>query len=50
MEVYKRGSHTAWDYKYHVVWVTKYRYPVMGGDVGQRSKIRYRQNRTITSR
>jgi hypothetical protein len=25
MEAYKRGSHTVWDCKYHVVWVTKYR-------------------------
>lgn len=29
METYKRGSHTVWDCKYHLVWVTKYRYPVM---------------------
>jgi REP-associated tyrosine transposase len=38
MEAYKRGSHTVWDCKYHVVWVTKYRYPVLGGDVGQRCR------------
>jgi putative transposase len=36
MEGYKRGSHTAWDCKYHLVWVTKYRYAALGGDVGQR--------------
>ena len=36
MEAYKRGSHTVWDCKYHLVWVTKYRYQVLGGDVGQR--------------
>jgi putative transposase len=35
MEEYKRGSHTVWDCKYHLVWVTKYRYAVLGGDVGQ---------------
>ncbi len=34
MESYKRGSHTVWDCKYHLVWVTKYRYQVLGGDVG----------------
>ncbi len=34
MEAYKRGSHTVWDCKYHLVWVTKYRYPVLGEDVG----------------
>jgi len=38
MEDYKRGSHTVWDCKYHLVWVTKYRYQVLGGDVGQRCR------------
>jgi putative transposase len=35
---YKRGSHTVWDCKYHIVWVTKYRYQVLGGDVGVRCR------------
>jgi hypothetical protein len=38
MGAYKRGSHTIWDCKYHVVWATKYRYAVLGGDVGQRRR------------
>lgn len=38
MENYKRGSHTVWDCKYHLVWTTKYRYDVLGGDVGQRCR------------
>ena len=38
MESYKSGSHTVWDCKYHLVWVTKYRYPVLGGDIGQRCR------------
>jgi len=38
MQDYKRGSHTVWDCKYHLVWVTKYRYPVLSGDVGQRAR------------
>src|SRR5260221_9505482 len=38
MESYKRGSHTVWDCKYHLVWVTKYRHAVLGGDVGQRCR------------
>ena len=38
MEFYKRGGHTVWDCKYHLVWATKYRYPVLGGDVGQRCR------------
>jgi putative transposase len=39
---YKRGSHTVWDCKYHLVWITKYRYPVLVGNepgaVGHRSR------------
>ncbi|MER8970706.1 IS200/IS605 family transposase [Mesorhizobium sp. M0808] len=27
-----------WDCKYHLVWVTKCRYPVLGGDVGSRCR------------
>ena len=38
MENYKRGSHTTWDLKYHLVWTTKYRYKVLGGDVGLRCR------------
>jgi putative transposase len=36
MESYKRDSHTVWDCKYHLVWVTKCRYPVLG--VGNRCR------------
>ena len=36
MEHYKGGSHSVWDLKYHIVWTTKYRYKVLGGDVGLR--------------
>ena len=38
MEDYKRGSHTVWDCKYHLVWTTKCRYDVLGGDVGRRGR------------
>ena len=38
MKDYKRGSHTVWDCKYHLVWTTKYRYQVLGGEVGQRCR------------
>ena len=38
MEFYKSGSHTVWDCKYHIVWTTKYRYQVLGGDVGLRCR------------
>jgi putative transposase len=38
MEDHKRGSHTVWDCKYHLVWTTKYRYEVLEGEVGQRCR------------
>jgi putative transposase len=38
MKAYKSGSHAVWDCKYHLVWITKYRYPVLVGDVGLRSR------------
>ena len=38
MQDAKPGSHTIWDCKYRVVWITKYRFPVLGGDVGQRAR------------
>ena len=38
MEAYKRRSNIVWDCKYHLVWVTKYRYGVLGGDVVTRCR------------
>ena len=42
MKDYKKGSHTVWDCKYHLVWITKYRYPVLVGNepggVGHRAR------------
>jgi putative transposase len=43
MEDYKRCSHAVWDCKYHLVWTTKYRYPVLAGDVGQRCREMLRE-------
>jgi len=36
MENYRTSSHSRFDIKYHFVWITKYRKPVLYGDVGQR--------------
>ena len=36
MPDYRRGAHTVYDIKYHLVWVTKYRYEVLRGDVAIR--------------
>ena len=33
MADYQRGAHTVHDIKYHFVWVTKYRKPILKGDV-----------------
>jgi putative transposase len=43
MEDYRRGFHTVYDIKYHLVWVTKYRYRVLAGDVGIRARDLIRQ-------
>lgn len=40
---YRYGSHTVFNIEYHFVWVTKYRYKVLTGDVGQRVRELVRQ-------
>jgi putative transposase len=35
MENYRRSSHTVYDLKYHLVWITKYRKPVLAGEVAR---------------
>jgi len=36
MEHYRKTSHAVYDIKYHIVWITKYRKPVLLGDVAKR--------------
>ncbi len=36
MEHYRTSAHTRFDIKYHFVWITKYRKPVLTGAVGTR--------------
>lgn len=43
MQSYKSGSHTRFDIKYHLVWITKYRKPVMTGQVAERLRELIRQ-------
>ena len=38
MQYYRRTSHTVYDCTYHLVWITKYRYPILVGDIGHRVK------------
>jgi putative transposase len=40
---YREGSHTVYDIKYHVVWVTKYRYKVLRGEIALRAREVIRQ-------
>jgi hypothetical protein len=35
---YGKGSHTVYEIQYHFVWVTKYRYHVLGGEVAKRAR------------
>ena len=36
MQQYRKGTHTVHDIKYHFVWITKYRYKILKGDLGLR--------------
>jgi putative transposase len=36
MENYRKTSHSVYDLKYHLVWITKYRKPIIFGDVAIR--------------
>ena len=40
---YRTGSHTKYKIEYHFVWVTKYRYPVLKGDIAERTRELVRQ-------
>ena len=43
MEHYRRTAHTRFDIKYHFVWVTKYRKPILQGVLGARVRDLTRQ-------
>ena len=40
---YRRGAHTVYDLKVHLVWVTKYRYKVLTGEIALRARDLIRQ-------
>lgn len=40
---YRKTSHSTYDLKYHLVWITKYRKPVLTGEVGKRVRDLLRQ-------
>ena len=43
MQMYRKSSHTIYDIKYHIVWITKYRKPVIAGIVAERCRELVRQ-------
>jgi len=38
MAEYRNGSHTVYDIKYHFVWITKYRYKALKGNVALKAR------------
>jgi REP-associated tyrosine transposase len=40
---YRKTAHSVYDLKYHVVWVTKYRKPVLRGEIAVRTRELIRQ-------
>ncbi|GKV65243.1 MULTISPECIES: IS200/IS605 family transposase [unclassified Sporosarcina] len=43
MDGYRKSSHVVFDIKYHVIWVTKYRYKVLHGPIAVRTRELIRQ-------
>lgn len=46
MESYRKTSHSIYDIKYHLVWITKYRKPILSGVVGKRLRDLIRETCT----
>ena len=40
---YSKGSHTVYHHRYHIVWITKYRYKVLEGALRERIRVIIRQ-------
>ena len=43
MVEYRQNQHSVWDIKYHMIWVTKYRYKVLRGEIAVRTSDVLRQ-------
>lgn len=43
MKHYRKTSHAVYDLKYHIVWITKYRKPILHGAVAVRTRDLIRQ-------
>ena len=40
---YRESAHAVWDIKYHLVWVTKYRYKILTREIAERARVLIRQ-------
>ena len=38
LDNYRKSSHCTYDIKYHIVWITKYRKPVLTGKIAERTR------------
>ena len=43
MAEYRQSAHAVYDIKYHVIWITKYRYKILRGRVAERARDLIRQ-------
>jgi len=43
MDGYRKSGHVVYDIKYHVIWVTKYRYKILRGNIALRTRELIRQ-------
>src|ERR1022692_1348942 len=43
MAEYRHSAHATFDLKYHVIWITKYRYKILRGRIAERSRDLIRQ-------
>ena len=43
MAEYRRSAHAVFDLKYHLVWITKYRYKILKGRLAERARDLIRQ-------
>lgn len=41
---YRKTAHSVYDLKYHIVWITKYRKPILRGEIGKRVRELIRQS------
>src|SRR6266567_766388 len=43
MAEYRHSAHATFDLKYHVIWITKYRYKILRGRIAERARELIRQ-------